>query len=107
MTAQSTNILKHNQAGKSLLPLEQDVAAGSATQQEIIYSAEQALEVALLIIEALSSVMLSADKMFLAFNKVLHHKPDWIDEDSYYNLLNRILNETDQVRKRNPMSRMF
>lgn len=43
MTAQSSNILKHNQTGKSLLPLEQDVVAGSATQQEIIYSAEQAL----------------------------------------------------------------
>jgi len=100
----STIISKTSQEQISPQHSELDVVAPST---QTAYRCESKLEVALILIGALVSEILSPETLHLAFSQAKARRPNYIDEDTYLGFLEEIYTVADRIRRSNPLSGMF
>jgi hypothetical protein len=92
----------------SLLRSEQDaVQISTPTGEKKNYKAEDALDVALIVIDSLCREMYSPDSMYLAFSAAFSRRPPHICEEDYQELIVRVAERAEKIRKSNPISGMF
>lgn len=89
------------------LHLERDVAVTSTPTEEKSYKVEDALDVALIVIDSLCREMYSQDSLLLAFYAAQSRKPEHINEDDYNELILRVAERAEKLRKSNPISTLF
>ena len=103
-TTQSSQIQHQN----SLQLSEQGaVQTSTHTEEKKSYKAEDALEVALIIIDSLCREMYSFDSMYLAFSAARGRRPPHISEEDYERLILNIAERADTIRRSNPIASMF
>jgi hypothetical protein len=92
---------------KAVQRLERAVAPHSLTQTGKEYSAEDKLGAALVILDAMSSELLSPDALYLAYSKALRKVPNDMDPAQWKSLVVIIFRAIDAKRRQNPISGMF
>lgn len=89
-------------------PLEQDVVQIlTKTEEKRPYKVEDALDVALIVIDSLCREIYSPDSMYLAFSAALSRRPEHISEEDFKEIIIRVSDRAEKIRKKNPMSTMF
>jgi hypothetical protein len=71
------------------------------------YTAEDALNVAILVVGFFALEVLSGDIVQIVKARTLMSRPPQIAEEDYKELVGNIFNVVENLRKRNPMSGMF
>jgi len=104
---ENTKTLSRKKKQSSHQPLTQDAHQLSLTQQEKKYSVEDAFQVAIILLECIAFEILSGDELSLAVRRAEKYRLDNISQHDYKDLLDRLLERMQSVRKRNIMSGMF
>jgi len=104
---ESTKTLSKRKGQTSRQPLTQDAHQLSVIQPEKRYSVEDAFQVAIILLECIAFEILSGDKLSLAVRRAEKYRLDNISQHDYKDLLDRLLERMQSVRKRNIMSGMF
>ena len=92
---------------QNILISEQDVARNSIQLGNKSYNTDDALKVALIIIECFSREVLSPDVLQIVKCRVVKMRPDNISETDYCHLITSIFTRADMIRKSNTISGMF
>jgi len=105
---ESLTTSKPSQDGKPVLPLEQDAAHRLVTLDGLKqYGAEEALQVAIILLESAFRAILSPDSLAIVFMEAQHRRPENIDEDTYNKLMLLLIKRADNLRRSNTLSGMF
>ena len=90
------------------LPSEQDaVQTSTPTEEKSSYKLEDALDVALIVIDSLCRELHSFDSRYLAFTAAASRRPSHISEEDWQELITRLAERADRLRRSNPMSNLF